>query len=108
MIKLLALMESLPGMGPGKQILHEVLGKTFGLVKASKQKLPEHFHDDRGVQGRKRQKLSFRSENSIGDDCVAMRMEITAEGPMVCRETIHPGRTSLRWNRVWNDLRMAL
>jgi hypothetical protein len=50
-------------------------------MKASQQKLPEHFHDDRGVQRRKRQKLSFRSENSIGDDCVAMRLEITAEGP---------------------------
>jgi len=80
MIKLLALMESLPRMHPREKILHEAPGETFGLVQALEQQAAEHFHDSGGIERRKRQKLSFGREHAIGNQGMGVRVEVRPIG----------------------------
>ena len=64
--------------------MHEGFCKAFGFVKTQQQHAAEYLQDGRGVQGRKRQKRSICGESSIGNNCVAVGVEvgaIGAEGP---------------------------
>jgi len=45
-------------------------------VKTPQPEAAEHLQDDGGVERRQGQKLSFRSENSIGNDRVGVRIPI--------------------------------
>lgn len=53
--------------------MHEGFCKAFGFVK-TQQHAAEYLQDGRGVQGRKRQK------RSIGNNCVAVGVEVGAIG----------------------------
>jgi len=79
MIKLLALMESLPGMDPGEKILHETLRQAFLLMQASEKKTAKQLANRRGIEGGEFEKLPFGRPDSIGNDGVAMRVEVGGE-----------------------------
>jgi hypothetical protein len=76
MIKLLALMESLPGMSPGEETLHEGFGKTLDLVKTLQKEAPEELHDSRGIKRRQRQELPFGREHAIRNQGVGVGIPI--------------------------------
>jgi len=76
MIELLALMESLPGMHPGEKILHETLRQTFLLMQTVEEKTAKQFANRRRIERGEFEKLPLGSPDSIGNDGVAMRMEV--------------------------------
>ena len=80
MIKLLALMESLPWMDPGKKILHETLREAFLFVQAAKKKTAKNFANSPGIDRGEIEELSFCSPDTIGNDGVQMRVEVGSEG----------------------------
>ena len=60
--------------------MHERFCKAFGFVKAQQEHAAEYLQDGQGVQGRKRQKRSIGGEGSIGNNCVAVGVEVGAIG----------------------------
>jgi len=107
MIKLLALMESLPGMDPGEKILHETLRQAFLLMQASEKKTAKQLANRRGIEGGEFEKLPFGRPDSIGNDGVAMRVEVGGE----CAKRLNGKDTSrpnvFRPNSAWKDFRTA-
>ncbi len=105
MIKLLALMESLPGMHPGEKILHETFRQTFLLMKEAEEKTAKQFANRGRIERGEFEKLPFGSPDAIGNDGVAMRIKVGS----IRTEGLYtqPGRTSLRSNSAWKDLRTA-
>ena len=49
-------------------------------MKTPQPEAAEHFQDDGGVERRQGEKLSFRSENSIGNDRAGVRIPISRIG----------------------------
>jgi len=63
-------------VNPGQEILQEGFRKPFGLVQTQKEHAAEYFHCRRSIQRGERDKLSIGRESAIGDNPMAMRVEI--------------------------------
>jgi hypothetical protein len=64
------------GMDPGETRLHEPLRETLLFVEAVKNKPAKHFANSRAIDGWETEELSFCRPDPIGNDGVAMRIEV--------------------------------
>lgn len=84
--------------------MHEGFCKAFGFVKTQQQHAAEYLQDGRGVQGRKRQKRSICGESSIGNNCVAVGVEVGAIGAEVLKRIDTAGADILSVQQRLNGL----
>jgi len=56
---------------------HETLRQTLLLMQAEKEKAAKQLADSGGIERGKFKKLSFSSPDSIGNDGVAVRVEVS-------------------------------
>ena len=65
-----------PGMHPGKKVFHETFRKTFLLMQALQEKTAKQLANRGGIERGEFEKLSSPGPDSIGNDGMAMRMEV--------------------------------
>jgi hypothetical protein len=64
-------------MHPGEKILHEALRKTFLFMEPAQEKTAKQFADSGRIERGKFEKLPFIRPNPIGNNRVAMGVEVS-------------------------------
>jgi hypothetical protein len=68
------------GMHPGEKILHKALRKTFLFMEAAQEKTAKQFADSGRIERGKFEKFPFIRPNPIGNNRVAMGVEVSPIG----------------------------